>query len=106
MFNRLIILLAAAWQIESAFILSRTPEPARNSLVTGALLALSGLLSIFHDGFRYLSAAVAVWIVSFGGMTAPDRATLISNALVGIGVFVASLVEHPRIWVEPSHRTA
>jgi hypothetical protein len=82
-----------AWLFVSAFLWPHGTGAAINSWIVGLLIATASLIALRMPWLRWVDTALAVWLfLSTLAMPSATGATLWNNLIVGMLVFLASLV--------------
>jgi hypothetical protein len=93
---RIFNVLLGTWLFISTFMWPHAPVEAAFTMACGGLSVVFALATIYHRGFRYVNAAVAVLlfistiILSSSAWRGP---TMWHNAVVAIGLFVIALFD-------------
>lgn len=84
------------WLLLSAFLWPHTPSQLTNTWLCGALSTGFAVMALSVPNARYLNTALSLWLfVSAFALPADNVGTVWNNALVAVGIFIASLVETP-----------
>ena len=89
---RIFNVLLGTWLFISAFVWPHSPAEAAFTMTCGVLSVVFALATIYHNGFRYLNAGLAVLLfVSTLVLTGWRGPTMWHNAVIAIGLFVVAL---------------
>lgn len=89
---RIFNVLMGTWLFISAFMWPHSPGEAAFTMACGGLTVVFALATIYHNGFRYLNAGLAVLLfVSTLVLTGWRGLTMWHNAVLAIGLFVLAL---------------
>jgi hypothetical protein len=81
------------WLVLSLAVWPHEPAQHTNSLIVGALVASIAFASVALPWARFLDAALGAWLVASIWVLHTTRAdTLWNTLLVGVGIFVVSLL--------------
>ena len=90
---RYVNIALGVWLFISAFIWPHTHAQFTNTWLMGVITVVVGFISLGSPPFRFVNTIVGIWLVisgfSFPSVTAGTRW---NNVLVGIAIFVVSLV--------------
>jgi hypothetical protein len=90
---RIFVSMAGMWLVVSAFLWPHSDAQMLNVLVVGVSAVVLALVSMRFDWARYVTAAMAAWLIlSTFRFATLSRATLWNNAILGAAVFAASLL--------------
>jgi hypothetical protein len=90
---RLFNVLAGLWLFISVFMWPHSAAQATNSALCGIAAMGLSLLALYVEPARYLGAALGAWVfMSTFLLPQTSRTTTWNNALIGIAMFVASLL--------------
>jgi Na+-transporting NADH:ubiquinone oxidoreductase subunit NqrB len=89
---RIFNVLAGLWLFITVFMWPHTSAQGMNAAVCGIAAMGLGLLALYLDSARYLSAALGAWVFISTFLFPGTRMTTWNNALIGIAMFVASLL--------------
>jgi hypothetical protein len=89
---RYVALVLGAWLIASAFAWPHGPMAANNTVILGALIAASAIVSLFVSRARVVTGLLAVWLFGSTFAMHATAATVFNNLVVAIVVFLAALV--------------
>ena len=91
---RILNVLIGTWLFISAFMWPHSPLEAAFTMACGGLSVVLALATIYHRGFRYLNAGLAVVLfVSTIVLAAWRGPTMWHNAVVAIALFVLALFD-------------
>jgi len=86
-------LLLGAWLVVSVFVWYHVPAEHANTLIVGGLIILTALVAMAYRPLRYVNMVLAIWLfISALMLTQQSAATAWNNGLVGVAVFLLSLV--------------
>ena len=90
-------LLLGLWVLASAFAWPHDELAQTNTWICGLLIALFAILAIYEPTMRYVNTVLGAWLVlSTVFVFEATTATRWNNVLVGLAVFIVSLVPGPR----------
>ncbi len=90
---RVVNVVLGCWLFASAFLWEHTPVHFHNAWIVGLLLVAFAVWAFWWPPARYFDTTLALWLVLASVFMAQGaRATLINNMIVGLAVFVVSLV--------------
>ncbi len=90
---RIFNVLLGTWLFISAFVWPHSPAESAFTMACGGLSVVFALATIYHSGFRYLNAGLAVLLfISTLVLTGWRGPTMWHNGVVAIGLFVIALI--------------
>lgn len=91
-------IVLGAWLFFTSFIWPHAGDDLNNTWLVGVLMAGFGVVALYRPGWRWATAVLGLWLaISTQAIPHIETATLWNNVLVGLAVFVASLVrDHER----------
>jgi prepilin signal peptidase PulO-like enzyme (type II secretory pathway) len=99
MWRRVVVILMGMWLATSALAWPHTPAQSWNAILVGAVIAVSGALSLADDRANYVSVALAVWLfLSMFVFKRAAPATFWNNVFVAFFVFELSVSDSRRIY--------
>jgi hypothetical protein len=92
MFNRVAVIVLAAWVLFSGNAWAHSPGHLLNNAIVGAGLIFFGGLAIRHDWARFVTLALGVWLFAFSVFAHSDPITFWNDAMVAVAIFILSLL--------------
>jgi hypothetical protein len=92
MWNRVPIIVIAAWVLFAGNALPHSPVHRFNNAVVGAGLLFFGGLSIRLPWARFVTLALGIWLFAFTVVVKSSPLTFWNDAMVAFVVFVLSLL--------------
>jgi hypothetical protein len=90
---RVVNIILGVWLFISAFLWPHAMSQQTNTWLCGALVVVFAVVAMRVPPARYLNTALAIWLfISAWALPSVTTATIWNNALVGIALFVVSLV--------------
>jgi hypothetical protein len=92
MFNRIAVIILAAWVLFSANAWAHSSGHRLNNAIVGAGLIFFGGLAFRHDWARFATLAFGVWLFVFTVLVRSNPITFWNDAMVALAVFILSLL--------------
>ena len=90
---RYVNILLGIWLFISAFVWRHSSAQFTNTWIMGVITVLVGFAALGAPAVRYVNTIVGIWLVISGlAMPAASAGTRWNNVLVGIAIFLVSLV--------------
>jgi len=101
MWKRTVIVMASAWVLFAGYLWPHTGGNLINNWIVGVGLAVFGTVAYGKTWARYVTAALAIWLFAFSGLTGADPRILWNDAMVAVLVFTLSLLGPKKDWSTP-----
>ncbi|HVV49422.1 MAG TPA: hypothetical protein VHO06_07180 [Polyangia bacterium] len=90
---RYLNILLGIWLFISAFVWPHRTWQFENTWILGVIAVVVGFIALGAPAIRFVNTVVGIWLVISGfGAPALSVATRWNNGLVGIAIFILSLV--------------
>jgi uncharacterized membrane protein HdeD (DUF308 family) len=90
---RYLNILLGVWLFISAFLWRHSSAQFTNTWLMGAITVVVGLISLRSPAIRFINTLVGIWLVISGlALPAVSSGTRWNNVLVGVAIFLVSLV--------------
>lgn len=90
---RYLNILLGVWLFISAFVWGHSAWQFNNTWILGVITVVVGFIALGAPGVRFVNTLVGIWLVISGfGAPAVNVATRWNNGLVGIAIFIISLI--------------
>lgn len=94
---RIVSVILGAWLFLSAFLWPHGSVQLTNTWVCGVLAVAFALIAMRLEEARFLNTALSIWLfISAFALPVLSAGTIWNNAIVAIGLFVASLAPNER----------
>lgn len=104
---RTLNLILGIWLFVSAFVWPHSSAQFANTWIVGVLTAIFALVAMRTPPARYVNTALAIWLfISAFALPTVNVGTVWNNALVGIAMFILSLVPTTALPAAPRRATA
>ena len=89
---RYLNVLLGVWLFISAFVWPHGAWQFNNTWILGIITVVVGFVSLCAPGVRFINTLVGIWLVISGFGATGALATRWNNGLVGIAIFIVSLI--------------